>query len=78
MPFTHALMYPDSCLNDQETECPKCAQAHGVIREIRANNERMADQHDVFVQDVRQNGFTAVAAAFGRGVMNMPRMDEIA
>jgi hypothetical protein len=78
MPSALVLIYSHSCLNDQETECPKCAQAHGVIREIRANNERMADQHDVFVQDVRQNGFAAVAAAFGRGVMNMPRMDEIA
>lgn len=65
------------CLEDHESECPNCAQAHGVIREIRMNNERLADQHDVFVSDVRESGFNAVAAAFGRGVMNMPRVEDV-
>ena len=32
------------CLADHETECPNCARSHGVIREIRRNNERLADQ----------------------------------
>lgn len=41
------------------------------------NNERLADQHDVFLSDVRESGFEAVASAFGRGVMNMPRVEDV-
>jgi hypothetical protein len=47
-----------------------------VIREIRMNNERLADQHDLFLSDVKETGFGAVAAAFGKGVMSMPRVED--
>jgi hypothetical protein len=66
------------CLADHETECPNCAREHGVIREIRRNNERLADQHDLFLSEVQQDGFRAVAAAFSRGVLNMSRPEGIA
>ena len=65
------------CLGDHDTECPLCVRAHGVIQEIRRNNERLADKHDLFLADVKENGFRAVAAAFGRGVLNRPRIGDI-
>ena len=65
------------CLGDHDTECPLCVRAHGVIQEIRRNNERLADKHDLFLADVKENGFNAVAAAFGRGVLNRPRIGDI-
>ncbi|KAI0247214.1 hypothetical protein BJV78DRAFT_1285721 [Lactifluus subvellereus] len=34
-----------------------CIRAHGVIQEIRHNNERLADQHDLFLAEVKENGF---------------------
>lgn len=58
------------CIAEHETECPTCAREHGVIREIRLNNEKLANQHDVFVSDVEDNGFEAVASAFSRGLLN--------
>lgn len=57
------------CIAENETECPSCAAAHGVIREKRLNNEKFAHQHDLFVSDVQDNGFEAVASAFGRGFL---------
>ena len=54
------------CLGDQDTECPLCVQAHGVIQEIRRNDERLADQHNRFLGDAKENGFRAVTAVFGR------------
>jgi hypothetical protein len=60
---------------ENETECPVCAREHGVIREIRQNNLSLADQHDVFLSEVQENGFEAIATAFGRGVLNMPKME---
>ncbi|KAF8575784.1 hypothetical protein K439DRAFT_1397850 [Ramaria rubella] len=62
--------YHQRCLADHETECPNCARSHGVIREIRRNNERLADQHDLFLGDVTERGFSAVASGFGRGILN--------
>ena len=64
------------CVQDHETECPNCAREHGVIQEIRRNNERLADQHGLFLAEVEENGFAAVAGGFSRGVLNMTRLDE--
>jgi hypothetical protein len=72
------IIFPVRCLVDHETECPNCAREHGVIREIRRNNERLADQHAVFLSEVREKGFVAVAGAFSRGALNMSRLDDIA
>ena len=47
-----------------------------MIREIRRNNERLADQHDLFLSEVREGGFSALAAGFGRGTLNMARVDD--
>lgn len=74
-PALYAFAYRSSrCLTNRETECPRCARQHGIIREIRQNNERLADQHELFASEVREGGFGAVAVAFGRGALNsMPR-----
>ncbi|KAG6826409.1 hypothetical protein H0H92_015903, partial [Tricholoma furcatifolium] len=81
LPSVHFMCnhsYHQRCLADNETECPNCAREHGVIREIRKNNERLMDQHDVFISEVQEGGgFEAVAAAFARGVMNMSRVPDI-
>ena len=61
------------CSGDQDTECPLCVQAHGVIQEICRNDERLADQHNRFLGDAKENRFRAVAAVFGR-----PRIGDIA
>jgi vacuolar protein sorting-associated protein 11 len=70
--------YHQRCLGEHDDECPNCARAHGVIREIRRNNERLADQHDVFLAEVKEGGFSAVAAGFSRGILNMSRLEDIA
>ncbi|PBK93283.1 hypothetical protein ARMGADRAFT_1012979 [Armillaria gallica] len=51
---------------------------YSVIREIRRNNERLADQHELFLSEVKENGFKAVAEGFGRGALNLARVDEVA
>lgn len=66
-----------SCLGEHDTECPNCVRAHGMIREIRRNNEKLADQHDIFLSEVKEGGFAAVAAGFGRGIMNSSRLEEV-
>lgn len=48
-----------------------------MIREIRRNNERLADQHEIFIAEVQERGFEAVAEAFNRGILNMPRTEEV-
>ena len=49
-----------------------------MIREFRRNNERLANQHDVFLSEVKEGGFAAVATGFSRGIMNMSRLDDVA
>jgi len=39
---------------------PLCARQHGVIQEIRRNNVRLADQHDLFLAEVKESGFRVV------------------
>ncbi|KAF8638921.1 hypothetical protein AX17_001834, partial [Amanita inopinata Kibby_2008] len=63
--------YHQRCLGEHDSECPNCVREHSMIREIRRNNERLAEQHDVFLTEVQENGFEAVSSAFGRGVLNM-------
>lgn len=62
--------YHQRCIADNETECPSCAAAHGVIWETRLNNEKLARLHDLFVSDVQDNGFEAIANAFSRGLVS--------
>ncbi|KAG2351149.1 hypothetical protein BDR07DRAFT_1476106 [Suillus spraguei] len=70
LPSVHFMCnhsYHQRCLLDHETECPLCVRQHGVIQEIRRNNERMADQHELFSR-----------IGFGKGVLNMTRLDDVA
>jgi hypothetical protein len=64
------------CVAENETECPACVREHAVIREIRQTNEKLADQHDVFLSEVQDSGFEAIASAYGRGVLNTSRLEE--
>ncbi|KAG6901941.1 hypothetical protein C0995_006463 [Termitomyces sp. Mi166 len=80
LPSVHFMCnhsYHQRCLADNETECPTCVREHSVIREIRKNNERLVDQHELFISEVQEGGFSAVAAAFGRGFLNMTRPQDI-
>ena len=60
-----------------ETECPNCAREHCIIREIRRNNERLTDQHDLFLSEVREGGFDALATGFSRGILSLSRVDDV-
>lgn len=80
LPTVHFMCnhsYHQRCLAENEQECPNCARQHGMLREIRRNNERLAGQHDVFLSEVKEGGFGALAAGFGRGMMKMTRVDEV-
>ncbi|KAF8432962.1 hypothetical protein L210DRAFT_3614219 [Boletus edulis BED1] len=63
--------YHQRCLFENDTTCPLCTRQHGVIQEIRRNNERLADQHDLFITEVKESGFRAVAGGFGKGWLSM-------
>ncbi|KAL4242531.1 E3 ubiquitin-protein ligase PEP5 [Abortiporus biennis] len=81
LPSVHFMCnhsYHQRCLGEHDTECPNCARQHSIIREIRRNNERLADQHEIFLSEVKEGGFEAVANGFGRGIMNLGRVDEAA
>ncbi|TEB39465.1 hypothetical protein FA13DRAFT_1750921 [Coprinellus micaceus] len=58
--------YHQRCLQDHETECPTCAQEHS----------RLADQHDVFLAEVKESGFEAITSAYSRGLLNATRPGE--
>lgn len=64
-------------MGEHDTECPNCVRSHSVIREIRRANEKLADQHDVFLSQVKEGGFGAIAAGFGMGIMNSSRLEDV-
>nr|GAT43681.1 predicted protein [Mycena chlorophos] len=72
----HSFHQP-RCIQENETECPLCVREHGVIREIRRNNEKLADQHELFVSEVKEGGFAALASGFSRGILNMSRLEDV-
>jgi hypothetical protein len=65
------LTFVHRCLSDSEPECILCARQHSIIREVRRGQTRLADRHDLFVNEVHEaeDGFAVVAGAFGRGLM---------
>ncbi|BGP22003.1 vacuolar membrane protein [Rhodotorula toruloides] len=83
LPATHFMCrhsYHQRCLGENETQCPNCARTHGVIREIRKNNEQLAGRHDLFVQEVSdsEDPFATVANAFARGWMSTTSGEDVA
>ncbi|WVQ73487.1 hypothetical protein IAR50_003059 [Cryptococcus sp. DSM 104548] len=73
LPSVHFMCkhsYHQRCLPDSDPECPLCARQHSVIKEIRRNQLRLADRHDLFLEEVHsaEDGFGVVADAFGRGL----------
>ncbi|WVW84968.1 hypothetical protein I302_107004 [Kwoniella bestiolae CBS 10118] len=83
LPSVHFMCkhsYHQRCLSDSEPECILCARQHSVIRELRRNQTRLADRHDLFIDEVRdsEDGFEVVAGAFGRGLMGKERdLDDV-
>ncbi|KAH9848923.1 hypothetical protein C2E23DRAFT_785321 [Lenzites betulinus] len=80
LPAVHFMCnhsYHQRCLPQNETECPNCAREHGIIREIRRNNERLADQHELFIAEVREGGFDALSTGFSRGILNLSRAEDV-
>ncbi|GAA5881447.1 hypothetical protein JCM3774_005086 [Rhodotorula dairenensis] len=74
LPAVHFMCrhsYHQRCLGENESQCPNCARTHGVIREIRTNNEQLAGEHNAFVQEMAESDdpFATVATAFSRGWM---------
>ncbi|GAA5978916.1 hypothetical protein JCM5350_004175 [Sporobolomyces pararoseus] len=65
--------YHQRCLGENDSQCPNCARTHGVVREIRKNNEQLAGRHDLFLSEVAESedSFATVASAFGRGWLSM-------
>ena len=72
----HQRCLPDN-IESAAMECTVCAREHGMLREIRRNNARLAGQHDVFAAEVKEGGFAALAAGFGRGLMRTGKADEV-
>ncbi|GAA5840938.1 hypothetical protein JCM11251_007644 [Rhodosporidiobolus azoricus] len=75
-PMVHFMCkhsYHQRCLGENESQCPNCALTHGVVHEIQRSNAQLAGRHDLFQQEVREadDGFKAMAAAFGRGAMGV-------
>ncbi|OCF75394.1 vacuolar membrane protein [Kwoniella mangroviensis CBS 8886] len=83
LPSVHFMCkhsYHQRCLSDSEPECILCARQHSVIRELRRNQTRLADRHDLFIDEVKdsEDGFEVVAGAFGRGLMGKERdLDDV-
>ncbi|KAG9036460.1 hypothetical protein FRB95_008758 [Tulasnella sp. JGI-2019a] len=72
LPAVHFMCkhsYHQRCLQEHETECPNCARAHGLVKEIRRDNAMFAAQPDLFLANVKDTGFEAVAAGFSKGVL---------
>ncbi|ORX37189.1 hypothetical protein BD324DRAFT_430480 [Kockovaella imperatae] len=73
LPTVHFMCkhsYHQRCLSDSEPECILCARQHSILREVRQGQKKLADRHDLFVNEVHDadNGFAVVAGAFGRGL----------
>lgn len=76
LPAVHFMCkhsYHQRCLSDSEPECILCARQHAIIKEVRRNQTRLADRHEVFTAEVQESedGFGVVAGAFGRGLMGL-------
>ena len=41
-----------------------------MIREIKRDNDLFADQHDLFLHNVNDGGFDAIAQGFSRGLLS--------
>ncbi|KAL1413091.1 Vacuolar protein sorting-associated protein 11 [Vanrija albida] len=81
LPAVHFMCkhsYHQRCLSDSDPECILCSQQHATVREIRRNQTRLADRHDLFIGEVRDSddGFGVVAGAFGRGLFEKPVVED--
>ena len=79
LPAVHFLCkhsFHQKCLNvrpgeEENIECPKCAQSNATIRAIRKAQDESADRHDMFQDALQrsQDRFGTIAEFFGRGVL---------
>lgn len=63
------LTVASRCLRDQESECPNCARAHGLIKEIKGENDVFAQHPEMFLANVKDTGFDAIAEGFSKGLL---------
>ncbi len=80
LPSVHFMCkhsYHQRCLSDSEPGCTLCSRQHSIIREVRRNQTRLADRHDLFLNEVHEaeDGFGVLAGAFGRGLMTRPQQE---
>ena len=70
--------FHERCLNvapgdedDEEVECPICAQQNATVKAIKRAQEESADRHDLFQDALGRSSdkFGTVSEWFGRGVM---------
>lgn len=71
LPAVHFLCkhsYHLRCLGDNDQECPKCAPEQRLVLEITRNQEESANDHDQFLQQLKDadDGFSVIADYLGR------------
>lgn len=83
LPTVHFLCkhsFHQRCLNmgpgdeeDDDLECPICAQQNATIKAIKRAQEESADRHDLFQDALGRSSdkFGTVTEWFGRGVMSV-------
>ncbi|KAG8947308.1 hypothetical protein FRC04_010884 [Tulasnella sp. 424] len=79
LPAVHFMCkhsYHQRCLGEHETECPNCAQAHGLVKEIKRDNEAFMQQQDLFLANVQESGFEAIAEGFSKGLLG-PKVEVV-
>ncbi|GMK53786.1 hypothetical protein CspeluHIS016_0103720 [Cutaneotrichosporon spelunceum] len=82
LPAVHFMCkhsYHQRCLSDSDPECILCAQQHAMVRELRNNQARLADRHDLFLGEVHDadDPFAVVAGAFSRGLFQKEVPQEV-
>mmetsp|Transcript_3507 Transcript_3507/g.9503 ORF Transcript_3507/g.9503 Transcript_3507/m.9503 type:complete len:1008 (+) Transcript_3507:108-3131(+) len=81
LPAVHFLCmhsFHQRCLNENETECPRCASKNRKILDIKRSLDGQVAQHERFAKqlDGASDGFTTVAEFFGRGLFSPSQMSS--
>lgn len=87
LPTVHFLCkhsFHQRCLNttedveDENVECPLCAQQNATVRAIRRAQVESAERHDLFLDALgrSRDKFGTVSEWFGRGVMGVSNGTE--
>jgi hypothetical protein len=81
LPTVHFMCkhsFHQRCLNvspgeEEEVECPMCAQQNQTVRAIKRAQEESATRNDLFADALGRSGerFGTISEWFGRGVMDV-------